>query len=98
MDTVVEKIEYIIHKYSTVRFNSGKLVKKYYKTAKSSFEFNQFPDFAREIAREIHDTILIDSVVYPFEDRLALLNLLRQHIANHIIKVEIFNIDWQKIL
>ena len=38
-------------------------------------------------SQDVLNTILVDSVVHPFEQRESLLKLLKQHICNHIVKV-----------
>ena len=47
----------------------------------------EFQELACSFIEKMVDTIVIDGVVHPFEQRDDLLSLLEEHICNHIIKV-----------
>ncbi len=49
--------------------------------------FNDFSDFASSLAEQRKNTLFVDQVVYNFEERQAILRLIRDHITNNVVKV-----------
>jgi telomerase reverse transcriptase len=67
--------------------NMGKLRKEFRRTAKLPDDLGDFFDFANEITKQLENAIVVDYIVHVFEDRDDMLEILRQHIVNHIVKV-----------
>lgn len=65
----------------------GKAKKEYRRVANSSEELKQFIDFAADLTSKLRKAIIVDQVIHSFEDREELLDLLREHIANHVVKI-----------
>ena len=49
-----------------------------------------FVHYAGKLAQSLRNTILVDQVVYDFEERQKILELLEEHITSNMIKVLLF--------
>jgi len=103
LDSVISEEEYLIHKYSTLYPVGGKVRKKFHRNAKRSGklfcryfkhntqllkgEFKQFVHTASVLAQKLWNTVFCDRVVYPFVEKHRLMNQLRQHITNNMVKI-----------
>lgn len=82
--------DYIVRKYSTVTLSSGKVQKKFLRHVSSMFDFVQ--EFATFCNRQItenrlYDTVFVDRVVYQYESTASVLEMLKSHLFQNIIKV-----------
>ncbi|KAJ3339134.1 hypothetical protein HDU91_001071 [Kappamyces sp. JEL0680] len=78
--------EYTISKYATVHVVLDKIRKIFRSTAK--YDFAQFSNFAGTVlATEISNAVVVDQVTQSFEERQELLEMVREHIQRHVVKV-----------
>ncbi|KAJ3132130.1 hypothetical protein HDU90_007563 [Geranomyces variabilis] len=84
---IVQDDEYMIQKYSTIYPSAGRLKRSFIRRARPSGEFAQFSELAKSLADGLRNTILVDGVVYTFEERESLLALMEEHICNNLIKM-----------
>lgn len=85
IDSVIKESEYTITNYTRLHILSGKVWSKYRKTAEN--ERTHFKDYAESLAQDLNDIIFVDGVNQSFEEKNNMLQLLKDHICNHIVKV-----------
>jgi telomerase reverse transcriptase len=61
--------------------------RKYQRKAASSGDFMQFQELVEVYSKEIVNCVFVDSVVHPFEQKEKILELLNEHICNHVVKI-----------
>ncbi|KAM3582015.1 hypothetical protein VKS41_005451 [Umbelopsis sp. WA50703] len=82
------KDEYIIKRYSTAfTTTGGKIHFRHKKYAQSADEYDSFQEYALKMADTLPNTIFVDNVLYSFEDRDDLLELIRKHIKCNVVKI-----------
>jgi hypothetical protein len=61
-------------------------LQEYRREIRSADDFSQFLAFARELSTKLHDAVLVDQVVCSFEEREKLLEMLRRHVRNNLVR------------
>ena len=96
---VVTEVEYLVQKYSVLYPCGGKLRKVFCRKAQPSCnliyrskliildELGQFAEKVHKLAQGISNSVFVDQVVYTFEDKEDVLDLLVDHISNSLVKV-----------
>ncbi|RUP46721.1 hypothetical protein BC936DRAFT_146596 [Jimgerdemannia flammicorona] len=87
LQSVVENDEYLLQRYAIMFPSSGKIRKAYIRKAHPTTKFREFPELAHELAQLLRQTVFVDHVVYIYEDRKAVLELLDEHIRMNFVKV-----------
>ncbi|KAJ3343491.1 hypothetical protein HDU93_008150 [Gonapodya sp. JEL0774] len=79
--------EYIVQKYSMIYPSAGQIKKTYVKKAGDANDFMQFSEFSAGLAQILRNAVFVDQVVYPYELRDELIQLVEEHIRNNIVKM-----------
>ncbi|KAJ3019795.1 hypothetical protein HKX48_001768 [Thoreauomyces humboldtii] len=72
--------EYLVQRYTLVYPTAGRFKKSYIRRARPS-------PLAKSLAEGMRETVLVDQVVYNFEETRDILRLLEEHICNNLIKM-----------
>ena len=49
--------------------------------------FTDFSELSNMLSQKVADTLFVDQVLYNFEEKIAILQLIREHITDNVIKV-----------
>ncbi|OZJ05810.1 hypothetical protein BZG36_00879 [Bifiguratus adelaidae] len=88
---ILREDEYLVQKYGVIHPSAGKIKKSYVKSALNGDEFPQFTTVAASVAQTLRNAVLVDQVLYRYEDKGTILELLSQHINENIIKTSCSN-------
>lgn len=70
---------------SCVWSNPDTVTQDYRRNVRLAEDFEQFLVFAKELAKEIHDAVLVDQVICQVEEKERLLELLKRHIFFNLV-------------
>ncbi|KAL5006466.1 hypothetical protein ScPMuIL_015272 [Solemya velum] len=82
--------EYVIRKYASVVQAAARPQRRFHKHVCSLADYKpDFSSFAKEIIKteKLHDIILVDQVMNQYETTQALLQQLRNHLINNVLKI-----------
>ncbi|CAG8633739.1 3284_t:CDS:10, partial [Scutellospora calospora] len=84
---VLKERDYAIHKYDMVcqKGSAVRALHNYY--ANSTYDFPDFPTFARELAQKRSNSIFVDRVREWYRNKEDILDLLEKHIKCNLIKI-----------
>lgn len=79
--------EYMLQRYCAVVPSLGKIGRKFNVRAIPAQDLEDFSVFAGEYAKHKDHVLLVDGITHQFKDRQLLLNLLKDHLTMHLIKI-----------
>jgi telomerase reverse transcriptase len=88
MSNVVQEMEYMVRKHNVSYLNCFRMKTEYRRTASTPDDFAGMIEYAEELSRKVTHAVIVDNVVYSFEDRVQLLRQLSEHIFKHYITIE----------
>ncbi|XP_065897051.1 telomerase reverse transcriptase-like isoform X2 [Dysidea avara] len=85
---IIKEDEYTIRRYVTVMVSRNRIRRHYKRTATIPGDTVSFPEFANDSISNcsLRNAIISDQVVYPFEEKEAILATLKKHILQNIVK------------
>ncbi|XP_065897074.1 telomerase reverse transcriptase-like isoform X2 [Dysidea avara] len=85
---IIQEDEYTIRRYVTVMVSRNRIRRHYKRTATIPGDTVSFPEFANDLVSNcsLRNAIISDQVVYPFEEKEAILATLKKHILQNIVK------------
>ncbi|KAF9147000.1 hypothetical protein BG015_011419, partial [Linnemannia schmuckeri] len=78
--------KYIIRRHSKVNPADGRMMKRFKANATAPDGMLPFLDFAREQAAFSKHAVLVDKVVHPSESKKFVVNLIKYHVQENIVK------------
>eukprot|EP01080_Neovahlkampfia_damariscottae_P001649 gene1649-12774_t len=86
---IFQQDEYVILRFNILRSFVNEVSLKYEREAINSIDYPQFFDFANEIlSKKYPKSIFSDQVIYNFIQKDDILNLLENHLLQHIVKID----------
>ncbi|KAG0320324.1 hypothetical protein BGZ99_004568 [Dissophora globulifera] len=86
INKTLQEDRYMIHRYSKVMPSNGQIMKRFLPKAVAPSEMPAFLDYARDQAAVSKHAVMIDKVLHSYEDKAAIVNLIREHINENIVK------------
>ncbi|KJE96616.1 hypothetical protein CAOG_06915 [Capsaspora owczarzaki ATCC 30864] len=88
MDGVLQEDEYMMRRFVSVVSAGDKPRRRYNRRVCVAGDFAQFSEFASSVSKdEMKNALLIDQVVYPFQEKQELLDMLQDVVRNNIIRI-----------
>ncbi|KAF8589789.1 hypothetical protein K439DRAFT_269561 [Ramaria rubella] len=79
----------MIQKFSRLIPAAGKAQRTFWKRACPEADHPHFLAYAAKLASVLRHAIFVDHVVYSYEDREEILQLLKEHVTDNIVKVRV---------
>ncbi|KAI1315063.1 hypothetical protein EDD11_001356 [Mortierella claussenii] len=86
IDRTLKEDQYMIHRHSKLLPSNGKIMKRFLPKAVAPNEMSSFLDFARSQAEISKHAVLVDKVVHSFESKVAVMELIKDHVRENIVK------------
>ncbi|XP_068702144.1 telomerase reverse transcriptase-like [Montipora foliosa] len=89
MKEVLEEEEYLIRRFWLLKMSAGKVHREFRKHTSTADDCCSFPDFFRSLvaAWRLKHVIAVDLVWYLIEEKEKLVELLREHIFNNVVRI-----------
>jgi len=87
LEKIVGEEGYMIQHYNQVFPRDGKMRRSFLQKAFPDTEHPHFLNFAAELSASLRHAVFVDRVVYPHEAREYVLQLLREHVTDNIVKI-----------
>ncbi|KAG0250839.1 hypothetical protein BG011_008049 [Mortierella polycephala] len=86
INNTLKEDQYMIHRYSKVMPANGAITKRFFPKAISQNEMPKFMDFSHNQAVISKHAVYIDKVIHTFERKGAIVNAIKNHIKENIVK------------
>ncbi|KAG0212584.1 hypothetical protein BGX28_006020 [Mortierella sp. GBA30] len=86
IESTLREEKYTIHQHCKVIPVKGRIAKRFLPNATAPSELPPFLDYARSQAETSKHAVLVDKVVHTYERKALILNQIREHIKENIVK------------
>lgn len=87
LDEIIQEDDYIIIKHQLVSLHNEKFKRTFKRQAVPEYEQSSFIDVATKLSKKLRNAIIADQVIHPHIEKNDLLQLLKEHIMENLIKI-----------